>query len=625
MEAKLRRFAARLTFGDDVLLMPLAALLAASARITRGTSCGHDFDFHLVSWMEVQRSWSQGVLYPHWAQTPNWGAGEPRFIFYPPLTWLLGALLGYAIDWNWLPGTLIFLFLLGAGFSTRALARQFLPGPNATLAGIIATSTPYALFTAYERSAFSELAAAIWIPLLLLYAWRLPHWAPQVSHLRPGSDAPPAQSLFPVPCSLFPAFTAPLALILAATWLTNAPAGVMASYLLAFAALAAAILLRAWWPIVRSTVSTALGLGLAAFYLVPAAWEQRWIAIQQAVDVGMRISDSWLFARHSAPDLELHDQVLRMASSIFVFTAVFALTGFAICLLRRKLSRETRHFWLPLALLIPILFVVQLPISAPLWNLLPKLQFLQFPWRWLVVLGIPFAIFLAAATPLSSRAARRWSALVWTVILATIAVAATLLFVQFCDAEDKPDSQWAIFNASTGVEGTDEYAALGSDNSLVASGLPDGCLVSDPSQTLGESDSPPDAESAPVWFAEQGSCDQTFSAQLWQNEHKTLQIDSDDEGFVILRLRRYPAWRITVDGQPIPDQASPAGGREDGLIAVPVPEGNSTIDVRWTTTPDIWWGRSISLASLLLLFILWQAERRIRKRRLAAVHLSLSQ
>jgi hypothetical protein len=297
-----------------------------------------------------------------------------------------------------------------------------------------------------------------------------------------------------------------------------------------------------------------------------------------------------------------------------------ALAGLAICLLRRKLSRDTRHIWLSLALLIPILFVLQLPISAPLWNLLPKLQFLQFPWRWLLVLGIPFAILLAAATPLSSRAARWWSALVWTVILATIAVAATLLFVQFCDAEDKPESQLAIFIAATGVEGTDEYAALGSDNSLVASGLPDGCLVSDPNQTLGESDSPPDAQSTPVWFAEQGSCDQTFSAQLWQNEHKTLQIDSDYDGFVILRLRRYPAWRVTVNGQPISQQTPLAGGREDGLIAVPVPEGPSTIDVRWITTPDIWWGRSISLASILLLLILWQLERKIRKRRLAAIH-----
>ena len=30
----------------------------------------------------------------------------------------------------------------------------------------------YALFTAYERTAFGELAAAAWIPLLLMLVWR---------------------------------------------------------------------------------------------------------------------------------------------------------------------------------------------------------------------------------------------------------------------------------------------------------------------------------------------------------------------------------------------------------------------------------------------------------------------
>jgi hypothetical protein len=607
--------ASRLLFRNGILLIPLAAFLASAVRVTRGVSCGHDFEFHLISWFETQRSWSQGVLYPHWAQSPNWGAGEARFVFYPPLTWIVGALLGYVIPWAWVPATFTFLCLAAVGLTTRALARGFLSPPAATLAGVIATTTPYTLFTAYERTAFGELAAAIWIPLVLLFAWRQgvrrdiqdsPSACSENNRGAEGSRRVIKRSLG----GTLDGSTVPLTLILAATWLTNAPAGVMASYLLAFAALTAALVLRQWWPILRSAIAVIIALGLTACYLVPAAFEQRWIAIQQATDVGMRVSDSWLFARHFSPDLELHDQVLRLASSIVVLTAVLALAAFIFCLMRRRLPRGTRQLWLPLALLIPLIFLLQFPISAPVWNLLPKLQFLQFPWRWLMVLGVPFSVFLAAATPLGSRRARTWSALAWIAVLLTITGLSSLIFFQVCDPEDDFDNQVAVFHAGTGVEGTDEYAAAGSDNSVIPSGLPNGCLVSDANRQLGEGES----GATPAWYPEQGSCDDTYSAKIWQDEYKMLQVDSDHDGFLVLRLRRYPAWRITVNGKPVASLTS----REDGLIALPIAAGPATIEVRWTTTPDVWWGRCISLASLVLLTGLWAVERRFKAIRLSS-------
>ena len=591
----------------SVALIALAALIAASPRLIRGLSCGHDFDFHLVSWLEVQRSWSQGVLYPHWAQSPNWSAGEPRFVFYPPLTWVLGALLGYLAPWEWVPTIFIFLSLAASGLATRELARQFLPPHAATLAGALATCTPYALFCAYERSAFAELAAAAWVPLLLLFALRQTKISPDGTSARPSAfnDALDGSA-------------APLALILAGAWLTNAPAGVMASYLLAFVAFIAALLRRALWPILRAAIAVVLGLGLAAIYLVPAAWEQRWIAIQQATDIGMRVQDSWLFARHSSLDLELHDRVLLLASVIVVFTALLAAAGFGLALRRRKLLASDRKLWLPIALLVPAIVLIQFPFSGWLWNLLPQLKFLQFPWRWLMVLGTPCVLFLAAATPLGSPKARRWSILCWTAALVISAGVASLFFFQYCDEEDRSLNQVAIFRAGSGVEGTDEYAPIASDNTLVPSGLPAGCLVTDPALELGESstgsNADPDPDAVPMWFPEQGSCDEIYTADLWQSENKTLKINPDHDGFVILRLRRYPAWLVTINGQPVP---AAAPQREDGLIAVPVQAGPSTISVRWITTPDALWGRVLSLIALCLVAALAWIERRGRLGRLS--------
>jgi hypothetical protein len=585
---KLRAAAAglrRVAFHEGILLIPLAAVIASLPSMVRGVSCGHDFGFHLISWFETQRAWSQGILYPHWAQSPNWGAGEARFVFYPPLSWIFGACLGYLMTWRWVPAALTFVCFATTGLSTRTLARTFLPAANATLAGVLATAAPYVLFAAYERTAFSELAAAAMIPLLLLYT------------LRKTSRSFDGGGLL-------------LTVIFAAIWLTNAPAGVMASYLLVFATIAAAVLQRSWVPVLRAVIAGLLGLGLAAVYLIPAAWEQRWIAINQVLDVGMRVQDSWLFARHASPDMELHDQILRLVSTILVFTAASALAALALCFRNRKLPATARHLWMPLALLVPIILLLQFPISAPLWHL-PKMQFLQFPWRWLIVLDVPFTVFLAAATPFGTRRARIGSAVGWTVILFISAAIASSVFYQFCDDEDDVDNQVFVFRAGTGVDGIDEYAAVGSDNTLVSSDLPDACLVTDPTRDLGVNDSASGVPSVPDWYPEQGSCDQTFSAKLWQNEDKVLQIDSDHDGYIVLRLRRYPAWQITVNGQPT---AAPAN-REDGLMAIPVRAGPSTIDVRWTATPDVLWGRWVSLAALMLFAALWVVERRLAKRR----------
>jgi hypothetical protein len=47
------------------LLIPVAAFLATIPLLIKGTSCGHDFDFHLLSWMEAARQFTHGNLHPH--------------------------------------------------------------------------------------------------------------------------------------------------------------------------------------------------------------------------------------------------------------------------------------------------------------------------------------------------------------------------------------------------------------------------------------------------------------------------------------------------------------------------------------------------------------------------------
>ena len=88
----------------------------------------------------------------------------------------------------------------------------------------------------------------------------------------------------------------PLAIALAGAWLSNLPLGVIAGYLLAGVALLWAIVNKTWAPILRAAVAPSLGLGLAAIYWLPAAFERNWVDIHQATqDPGYNFENNWLF------------------------------------------------------------------------------------------------------------------------------------------------------------------------------------------------------------------------------------------------------------------------------------------------------------------------------------------
>src|SRR5271169_6218048 len=90
----------------------------------RGTPSGHDVEFHLYSWMEVLSQWKDGIVYPRWAALAHFGCGEPRFIFYPPASWTLGALLTAIFPWTLVASIYIWLVLVAAGVAMFLLARQ---------------------------------------------------------------------------------------------------------------------------------------------------------------------------------------------------------------------------------------------------------------------------------------------------------------------------------------------------------------------------------------------------------------------------------------------------------------------------------------------------------------------
>jgi hypothetical protein len=596
----MRPVSARRFAGPAVIL--LAAALATAPILLHGSFCGDDFEFHVVSWLDAQQSWLHGIPYPHWTASANYGAGEPRFMFYPPLTWMLGAALGFVLPWQFVPVALVFLFLAGTGLAVRALALEGLADAPATLAGCAALFSGYALFTAYERTAFAELTGGIWIPLLLLFALR--DWNSSASILRRALDGS----------------TLPLALLVAGAWLSNGPLGVMASYLLAAVALAASALARSWAHLLRATVAAALGMALAGLYLIPAAFEQRWADLRAAIVYPVfTIENNWLFDRPADPMLAPFWIVLFRASMLAVIMIGVALLSLLVVFLRRKRADGLldRRWWIPFALIPVAVLFLQLPVSHPVWNLLPNLRFLQYPWRWVLVVEAPMGIFFAAAIWPSRSAQRRLRmgiALACGLAFLSTTWFAAKHFLRVCKEGDTAAEIVAWYRSGRGVEGTDEYEASGSDHWQIATGLPDACFTSDSDVALGVAGP---GESISVWRPNQGSCETTATAQVREPEHMRIALVAAHPGFLVLHLMSYPAWRVTVNGQRLAP-SDPSDLRDDGLVAVPVPQGPVELTVDWSTTPDAVAGRCVSALALLLLIALGLLERRLSRSQIAA-------
>ena len=556
-------------------LIVAAAAVAVVPQLIRDNSCGHDFDVHLVSWLDCVNAWRHGILYPHWTSSANYGAGEPRFVFYPPLTWMGGAALALLLSWPLAPIALTFLILAGTGLATRALAREWLEEEPSTLAGCAAIFSGFALFTAYERTAFPEFMGGVLLPLLMLFALR------QRSKLRALDGS-----------------TAPLAMVLAAAWLSNAPLGVIASYLLAGVALLAALTRRSWVPLLRAALAVPLGLAAIAFYWIPAKLEQRWVDIRQATeDPGYNFENNWAFARHADPVLALHDRVLHQASWIAVSMIAVAVVSLAICWLRRALPGEQAtgwRWWIPLAAVPFIVLFLLFPISRPIWNALPEFRFLQYPWRWLEAVEAPMAIFFAAAVWPRARKGRVVATTACAALFLAAIVYADTMFFQVCYPEDTVSGVLAAYRSGAGFEGMYEYEPPGADLTRIPTGLPDACLIKDASAILAPQTEP---SSNPQWDSSLGVCIAIYHLSERDSEHRTLQAQIPDTGYLVLRLLSFPAWRIRVNGRTV----SSLPNRDDGLVVIPIPRGAVQINVDWTTTPDVRLSRWISLLGVLAL------------------------
>lgn len=549
------------------LIISAACLLSVAPFAWWGTPSGHDFEFHMYSWMDALSQRREGILYPRWAASPHWGYGEPRFLFYPPSSWMLGAALGSLLPWKLVPAVYCWLSITLAGGAMYHLARRWLSPSDSLFAALFYALNPYHLLIVYWRSAYAELLTAALLPLLLLILLRLKEHG-----FRP---------------------TLQLSLLLAVAWLTNVPASVMIHYSAAGICLLLAVQDKTFRPLWKLGLAMVLGAGLAAVYLIPAFHEQHWVNIDQVFSSGVRPQDNFLFTMTSDAD---HDGFNRLVS--YIALSEIVVLACAVRLARRKQPEAAS--WKILALWGGATAFATLSLSNLLWKYLPEFRFVQLPFRWLLCMNAALAILLAMAT--SSSAIRRWSARapVCAALLAVVLFASQSIQPPWwATASDIDDMQQSMLDGS-GNEGVDEYVPVRADAYELNKDLPR-LSIERATQPDSQDADMPTATNAPANIAKMIGQKVT----KWSATEKRFQVSTDNPGNLTVRLFNYPAWKVTINGRRVKTATSPV----TGLMIVPIEAGNNDVEIDFTRTQDRTFGDTASVLSAAIFVLLWIRTR----------------
>ena len=591
---RMRTLVARLQNLDLYLLVVVVCSLVAVLPLAGPNYFfgAHDAPHSVFFLTEFDAALRDGVWYPGWGTDHALGYGYPTFVLYSPLAYygaevflLLGAGKVAAVKWVWALAT------VGAGLAMYAYARRVLGRLPGLLAAAVYVYTPYHLADIYVRAALAEYCAFVWMPLVLLAFHNL-------------AEKATARRL------------AVAGLVYSALWLTHNVTAVAFTPLLAAYVLYRLLAeqsvssVHSLGKLARRTVAIlaggVLGLGIAAALILPNLLERRFIVQEQWVQQGYSYAQHFvypfqLFSGFWGYDPALPGPADGMSFQLGVMPAILGLAATVLAFRRRRPAGERAliFFFAGTTLL---LVALMLPLSAPVWDLLPIASLIQFPWRLLALTTVAMAILAGAAvvqihgTGQESQPPRgQWVLLVLVVVLASF----PYTLPEYTPVPDIAEGPLLVLKFEREypdmVGMTAWTKELPSDSPLVGQYLAGGPLVT----------AEPLAPGASVEMIRAGGA----SDELWVRS----------EGGTALRFYTYyfPGWRVYVDGERLPDsEVRPETAY--GLLTVDVPSGEHRVLLRWGDTPVRMAGKAITAACILLALALAVIKPRRAVSRLTA-------
>ena len=360
-------------FTKQTLILFFAICVAGFALWHKGLPPTHDGEYHVVRFIEFDRTLRGGSFYPRWAPDLNYGYGIPLFNYVYPLPnyissffHIFGISFIDAFKLNFF--TAIFL----AGLFFYLWTKSFFKEKGAMVGAVFYLFSPYMFVDTYIRGSVGEVWAIALFPAFL--------WAVTELIYNGKKIFLPFSIIF-------------LALIIFSH-------NILALMFFPFAVFYSLFLIlyskNKKQSIIYLLSLIILGLGLSSIFWLPALLETKYTVGLQIYDYKSNFPDfyqllfpSWGSGFFGGTMENQMSVQIGVANLLAVLISIIAFIK-----LQRKKDYRARLLGFFLISFFIITFLM-LRFSLPLWERVPLMNYFQFPWRFLGLI-ILICSFLAA-------------------------------------------------------------------------------------------------------------------------------------------------------------------------------------------------------------------------------------
>ena len=502
----------------------------------------HD-DTQVARVVEMGKALREGQFPVRWVSDLGYGLGYPLFNFYGPLPYYIGGFL-YAIGISGLAATkfMMGLGVIFAGVTMYLVVTDLLGVSAGIVAAAFYTYAPYHAVDIFVRGAVGEYWTLLFLPIIFWGFWR--------RRILVGSMG------------------------VAGLILSHTVLGYAGMLLIGLAALVSRMRKDVMLMIV-------LGLGLSAFFWLPAIAEMKFTDVSKVIGgaadfknhfvcLGQLWNSQWGFGG-SAPGC-LDGLSFKIGKEHLIASLIAALGIFLFA--RDKQARKLVIVGIGILALSVFLM---LPVSEPVWSVIPLFSYVQYPWRFLTFAIFSVSLITSCVVSVVRAPLFRWAA-VLVLVLVVLMVEVKRFVPQYTypvakgSLETVQDLRFRVSKIS------DEYLP------------PEVVKPATVNDVMRDIIPPSDL----------------YSVKVIENldTYKKFEFHSGTTNIVRINVANFPGWKYMVnDSMVVPEL-------DHGLPLITVPGGLTTVQMWFRDTPVRTVGNVVSFAALFLWLYLYDKRKK---------------